>query len=99
MLRRLLVLAGVFAATYIVASATGYSLAVAILASVVVGILWIVRHDVRRDRWPSETPRSHDAVYAAAAFAAFHAPGQAGADCSSGFDSFGGCGDAGGVGG
>jgi hypothetical protein len=96
LLAPVLVLLAVFAAAYVVTWATESSTSVAVVVTVVSGILWIVAHDVRRTPWASESQRSHDAVYAAAAFAALHAPGQASTDCSPGFDGgFGGCGDVG----
>lgn len=103
MRRRLLVLPGifaaVFAATYVATSATGSAISVAVLATVMVGFLWLLALDVRRKPWPSASQRSHDGAYAAAAIVALHTPAQGGADCPSGFDGgLGGGADCGGGG-
>jgi hypothetical protein len=99
MRRRLLVLVGIFAAAYLVGLATEVPMTVAVVVTVAVGFLWIVARDVRRTTWAAESQRSQDAAYAAAAFAALHAPGQGAADCPSGFDGgFSGGADCGGLG-
>lgn len=96
MRRRLLVLAVVFAATYVVASATDLPMTLAVIATVAVGFGWIVAYDVRRTSL-AESQRSQDAAYAAAMIAGMHASGQSGTDCPTGIDSFGGDCGAGGL--
>ena len=97
MRRRLLVAAGIFAATYALASATDIPMTVAVIVAVVVGFCWIVARDVRRPSW-AESQRAQDAAYAAAMIAALHTPGQSATDCPSSFDGVSGCGDVGGFG-
>ena len=99
MRRRLLVLVGIFAATYLVGSATEVPTTLAVVVTVAVAFCWIVARDVRRTTWAAESQRSQDAAYAAGAFAAMHAPGQGATDCPSGFDGgFSGGADCGGFG-
>ena len=95
MRRRLLVLAAIFGTTYLVGSATEFPMTVAVIVTIAVGFCWIVARDVRRTSWDSESQRSQDAAYAAAAIAVLHGPGQSGADCPSNFDGSTSCGDAG----
>jgi len=69
-----------------------------LVPAIVVGLLWIVSHDVRRAPMSSSMRGNSDAAYTAAAFVALHGAGQGGADCPSGFDGFSGGGDCGGGG-
>lgn len=97
MRRRLLVLAAIFGATLAAAWAMELPMTVAVIVTVVVGFSWIVANDVRRPSW-AESQRAQDTAYAAGAIAVLHEPGQAGADCSAGFDggfSGGDCGAGG----
>ena len=99
MRRRLLVLTlvfvAVFVATYAATSLMRNAIPVAILITGAVGFLWMLAHDLRRRPLSTASQTGHDAAYAATVFAVLHGPGQGGADCPSGFDSSGGCGDAG----
>jgi hypothetical protein len=92
-----LVLAAVFAGTYVAALAMGGSVSLAVIATVVIGFFWLVGKDVRRKPWPSDaSQRAQDAAYAAAMIAAMHMPAQSGADCPTSFDGgFGGGADCG----
>jgi hypothetical protein len=85
MKRRLLVLASIFAVTYVVASSTELPMTLAVIATVAVGFGWIVAHDVRRTSL-AESQRSQDAAYAAAMIAGMHASGQGSTDCPTGLD-------------
>jgi hypothetical protein len=95
MMRRVQALAllfvAVFVATYVVTAAAGSALGVAITVTVGGGFLWIVALDVRRKPWTSASRDGTDALYATAALAALHAPGQVGQDCSTGYDGSAGC--------
>ena len=85
MKRRLLVLAAIFAATYVIASATKIPMTIAVFVTVAVGFCWLVARDLRRPSW-AESQRAQDAVYGVAMIAALHTPGQSSADCPSGVD-------------
>ena len=94
-----MILASVFAATYVAALAMGGSVGLAVMVTVVFGFLWLVGKDVRRKPWPSDSShRAQDAAYAAAMIAGMQMPVQGGADCPPGFDGgfSGGC-DVGGA--
>ena len=72
-----MVLASVFAATYVAALAMGGSVGLAVIVTVVFGFLWLVGKDVRRKPWPSESShRAQDAAYAAAMIAGMQMPVQ-----------------------